>query len=217
MIKSKKWLSHGLTVLMVLTTLLCFVLVVRSATTDDVSLFGYRLYYVSTGSMEPTIPTGTLVVVKTDTTYALGDIITYTSRDPDIYGCANTHRIIGIAEGADGIEYQTQGDANNAPDALLVPQADVIGKVAVQLGVFKWVGYIIFFAGTRWGFLLLIICPLVYVTISSMREFIAAYKAELKRMAQAQIDHEALQAQLRDNPAAAELLKQQGIHIEDEV
>lgn len=209
----KSAVSRGLTLLLVVTTAMCFVLVVKTAISDDVSLFGYRLYYVSTGSMEPTIPTGSLVVVKQADAYEIGDVITYISRDDAIYGCANTHRIIGIAQGADGTQYQTQGDANGVPDALLVPEADVIGKVAVQLGIFKWVGYIVFFMGTRWGFLLLIICPLLYVTVSSMRDFIAAYKAEIKRMAQAQLDHEALEEQLRQNPAAAALLAQQGIAV----
>lgn len=209
----KQWLSKGLTVLLILSTVLCVVLVVGSATQEDeLSLFGYRLYYITTGSMEPTIPTGTLVVVKAADAYAVGDVVSYISRDTAIYGCANTHRIIAIYSDANGdVQYQTQGDANPVPDELLVPIADVIGKVVLQFSMFQWVGYLLFFVGTRWGFLLVIICPLLYVTVSNMRELVAVYKAEMHRMATAQLDHQALEEQLRQNPAAAELLKQQGI------
>ncbi|UVE96391.1 signal peptidase I [Dietzia sp. B32] len=85
---------------------------------------GAQAYTVLTGSMEPTIPPGALVVVRPTAAEELraGDVITFqpNSGDPTVV----THRIIGVfydQTGQQGIH--TQGDANNTPDDwVLVPE-----------------------------------------------------------------------------------------------
>ncbi|MCI2047594.1 MAG: signal peptidase I [Faecalibacterium sp.] len=99
---------------------------------------GMRLYAVRTGSMEPAIPTGSLVVLKPTggTALAVGDVITFRKAD----GSVVTHRIVSIDEAGN---IATQGDANNTPDLTTTMANAVIGKVAFHVpavgAVCEWV------------------------------------------------------------------------------
>lgn len=85
---------------------------------------GAQAYTVLTGSMEPSIAPGALVVVRPTPAdeLATGDVITFQpySGNPAVV----THRITGIFyDGAGQMKIQTQGDANNtADDWALVPE-----------------------------------------------------------------------------------------------
>lgn len=77
---------------------------------------GLRLCSVESGSMEPTIPTGSLCIVSTRVEYEdikLGDVVVYI-RASD--GKRIIHRVIEITE--DGMV--TKGDANNRDDGVSV-------------------------------------------------------------------------------------------------
>ena len=83
-------------------------------------LGGYDIYVIDGGSMEPTIPRGSLAYDKAVPVEELrkGDVITYVppgGRRPV------THRIVGIRQNAHGKPvFRTKGDANESPDARQV-------------------------------------------------------------------------------------------------
>ena len=85
---------------------------------------GATPYTVLTGSMEPTLSPGTLIVVKpvAPTELVAGDVITFQMEPGN--PAVNTHRITQVAYDAQGApRFLTQGDANNVPDRdLLVPE-----------------------------------------------------------------------------------------------
>lgn len=78
---------------------------------------------VASGSMEPTLPTGSRIIIHQQDDYRPGDIITFT-RDGELV----THRLIEIRE--DG-EMITKGDANLTADVWSEPlnENHVLGKV----------------------------------------------------------------------------------------
>ncbi|KRE98069.1 S26 family signal peptidase [Nocardioides sp. Soil777] len=91
-------------------------------------LGGATPYTVLTGSMQPGMPPGTLVVVRPidPADVAVGTVITYQleSGRPTVV----THRVTGIGVDARGeLRYTTQGDANSAPDAQTVRPVQVRG------------------------------------------------------------------------------------------
>lgn len=103
------------------------------------SLFGYQSYVVETGSMIPTLPIGSTIVVrelKPGQLPAAGDVITY-SRE----GAAITHRITHEVMGEDGVtRYQTQGDnPDNSADPWLVSLEDIRGIVVWHVTL-PWAG-----------------------------------------------------------------------------
>ena len=83
-----------------------------------VSVFGYYLLTVRTGSMESTFSIGDNIIVKESKDYKVGDIVTY--KNNNVYV---THRIIKI----DGNKVITKGDANNTSDPLF-NKNKIIGK-----------------------------------------------------------------------------------------
>ena len=98
-----------------------------------VGLFGggYRFFVVQTPSMATTAPVGTLVGVRPEASYAIGDIISFERTDRSY-----THRI--VAQTAQG--WVTKGDLNGAPDPLPVTNSQIIGKV-VFIG--KYLGFLV--------------------------------------------------------------------------
>ncbi len=94
---------------------------------------------VLTESMEPTLPPGTLVVVRPTPVDRIhvGDVVTYqiASGEPAVV----THRVTSVTSAADGSpRLITQGDANAVADARPVRAVQVRGVVWYSV---PWVGY----------------------------------------------------------------------------
>lgn len=92
-------------------------------------LFGYQIYVVETGSMIPTIPIGSIILVKElgqGEEMKVSDVITY-SRDSAVI----THRIVDMVFDEEGtVWYQTKGDnPDNSLDPWLVSVEQVRGRV----------------------------------------------------------------------------------------
>ena len=86
---------------------------------DYFELFGYSVFTVATGSMEPVIKQNDVIIVKKEEDYKVNDITTFISDNAFV-----THRIISVR----GHDIVTKGDANNAKDAI-IKDSDIIGKV----------------------------------------------------------------------------------------
>lgn len=91
---------------------------------------GAERFTVLTGSMRPTYPPGTLVVVRPAEVddLAIGIPITYQleSGRPEVV----THRIIAVRHNAKGeVSFVTQGDANDSPDPKSVRTEQIRGEV----------------------------------------------------------------------------------------
>ncbi len=98
------------------------------------SLLGIKPYIVLSGSMEPTIPVGSLCFVDTGADYARleeGEIIAYETGS----GLLVTHRVISIT--AEGIE--TGGDANAVSDGIVVTEENYYGKTRFWIPVAGYV------------------------------------------------------------------------------
>lgn len=93
-------------------------------------LVGATPYTVLTGSMRPSLPPGTLAVVKPvdQSDIVAGDVITYQleSGRPTVV----THRVVTVGHRLDGTRsLTTQGDANSIPDAEPVRPVQLKGRV----------------------------------------------------------------------------------------
>ncbi len=129
----------------------------------------YPLCGVASGSMEPTLRVGDLIVVQGSNPDEInaaaapqGDIIVFYRpkgrRDPnDLI----VHRAIDKFSRGDILYFKTKGDANLGPDNWEVPQDYLIGRV-VSLRV-PLVGFITFLMRTPAG--MLVILPMLVVII----------------------------------------------------
>lgn len=116
----------------------------------------YQTYLIQSGSMEPTIGTGAVVLVKKNVPYQLNDVVTYYDHDDRIV----THRLVKEANDNGQRAYITKGDANQSADPHPVPVSDFIGKVVFD---FPKIGYLVRFSQTRWGIIALVITPAVII------------------------------------------------------
>lgn len=89
------------------------------------SIFGIKTFVVVSGSMEPELSIGDIVIVKEYGQNQLmeKDIISYREGQKII-----THRIYSIMLVNGDIMYQTKGDNNNSFDSQLVKYDDIEGK-----------------------------------------------------------------------------------------
>jgi signal peptidase len=127
-----------------------------------------HLLTVLSGSMEPNIQTGDVVVSCFVDVAGIqeGDVITFRYDDEeDPYLCF-THRVIAIVEENGSMMYQTKGDANEAADLRLVKPSEVIGKVTMTL---PYLGYLSNFARSRTGYIVFLILPACLIIINEAR------------------------------------------------
>ena len=91
---------------------------------------GATPYSVLTGSMSPSLPTGTLVVTRPVAIedVLVGDVITYQLQSGE--DTVVTHRVLATRFGCDGaLELLTQGDANPVADSAPVREVQLRGRV----------------------------------------------------------------------------------------
>jgi signal peptidase I, archaeal type len=117
-------------------------------------IYGYRALIVLSGSMEPTIKTGSLIFIKKEKNYKKNDVVSYGSvvRKNAIV----THRIIDIIKKQNIKYFILKGDANKSRDLYPVPATAVLGKFIFAI---PFLGYFISFAKTPLGLIILIIIP----------------------------------------------------------
>ncbi|WP_193309665.1 signal peptidase I [Halorubrum halophilum] len=121
-------------------------------------------FVVLTPSMTPAIAPGDVVVVaeRDPATVAVGDVITFMRGTSDV---PVTHRVIGVVETANGLAFETMGDANEGPDPGLVPAANLVGVVALTI---PYIGFVIQFAGTPAGFVTLVLLPFGLLAVTEI-------------------------------------------------
>jgi len=131
---------------------------------------GYQARIVQSGSMEPAISTGALVIVRAQTQYSVDDVITFTTAGADI---PTTHRVIsdGLQQGE--LVYNTKGDANNDQDPESVTLSQILGRVILSI---PYLGYLLDFARQPLGFVLLIGVPALMIFIEEAGSIVREFK-----------------------------------------
>ena len=111
----------------VLFVILIFFILLNILSMNNKSLVGFRIYRVISGSMQPALQIGDVIIIKKANNYAEKDIITYDNGLTTI-----THRIKSI----NGDEIITEGDANDAPDKPITKDR-ILGKYFFRISTFS--------------------------------------------------------------------------------
>ena len=176
-------------VILAIAAAICLIFSIQVVSKGYVTLGGYSTFRVVTGSMEPTISTGAILLCKDTEIEKIekGDIICYRSKAAEIYGSTVTHRVVAVQEDEAGTIYlETRGDANFSSDPHLVEDKDLIGKVTWYSGKDNILNVILSFLTGKAGFLLCIVFPVLLVaglimqsSVQSLREDLALVRQEL--------------------------------------
>jgi signal peptidase len=134
-------------------------------------VFGYSIINIVSGSMEDEIPEGSYILIKRIDTQKTNqdDIICFYSRNPQIYGMPNTHRVAeDPIRNGEKIEFVTKGDANPTNDKETARGEDVIGIYVKRLDKLTAISdalsgktMIIIFAAMQLCFIGVAICSII--------------------------------------------------------
>lgn len=186
-----KLISGFTTLILILAVVACLFFTLQSLSLGYVSIGGTSLFRVVTGSMEPQIPIGSLLVSKNCDidTVDIDDIVCYRSTGDGKRGVIITHRITEIYKLPDGsTALQAKGDANLTADSELVTQKNLIGQVVWHTGDGSKMATVVNFLTSDFGFLACIILPVILVAlwifkdaVKSMKKAISDAEEQLKK------------------------------------
>jgi signal peptidase len=131
----------------------------------------FQVKIVLSGSMEPAIKTGSIVIIKPEENYKEGDVITFgkdTKKD-----IPTTHRIIKIRAVEGKLFFTTKGDANDSGDSTEIRKDQIIGKVLFSV---PYVGYILDTAKKPIGFAVLVGVPVSIIVFDEVRKIFKEVK-----------------------------------------
>ncbi len=126
--------------------------------------FGWRVDVILSGSMEPELKVGSVVITRPLEigSVNVGDIITF--RSP-LNGKFTTHRVISV-ESNPSIVLRTKGDANEDIDPFIVGSQSVVGRVCFDVA---YLGYVTQFIKSRPGLLLTLYLPGLIIIFMEVR------------------------------------------------
>ena len=130
------------------------------------SLVGYQSFTVLSGSMEPTISTGDVVVVAkiVPLEAQAGDVVTFPS--PEDPSRVLTHRVRSVEAVGGTVRFVTRGDANTGVERWTVPADGVIGRVSYRI---PKLGYVANRVGSRFGRFAFLVLPALLLAGMELR------------------------------------------------
>jgi len=130
-------------------------------------LLSYRVMTIASGSMEPALGKGSLVLVKSSAEpieYQADQLVSFvTPRTKQLV----THRVLNSTQLHDQQLISTKGDANPYPDPWILTEVDVVGRVTASI---PWLGYLVMAIKTPIGLLLGVVMPATVLVISQVRQ-----------------------------------------------
>lgn len=126
---------------------------------------------VQSGSMEPEIRTGSIVILRPVDTYEINDIVTFQTGDSDV---PTTHRIVDSQLSRGELRFETKGDANGDADRQLIDPEDIIGKVFFSV---PFLGYLLDFVKKPLGFAIVIGVPALLIVFDEIGTIIRELKS----------------------------------------
>ncbi len=160
-------LVNTLSILLVLGSLAVLLKVVFTEPGQPPEIFGFSMFKVMTGSMEPEIPESSAIITKAVPfeEIAVGDVITFYSMDPQLDGMLNTHRVVEIGTDARGTYFVTRGDANAVADSYPVRETEYVGKVVHCM---LWLGIIVRLCSNPLVFVPIIVIPFLWIIVTNI-------------------------------------------------
>ena len=137
---------------------------------------GREVFIVRSGSMEPSIPVGSVIIVSAVRPERLrtGEVVTIEAPA----GVVITHRILSVEEVNGERHFQLKGDANPSPDPALVPVSWLVGRLTVAIPL---LGYFLAYLSTPFGIMAALAMAGSIVTASWVLEDVESYRRAVAR------------------------------------
>ena len=130
--------------LFVIVVLMLIVVILQRVTDNSISLGGYRLFTVATGSMEPKYEVGDILISKQVDANQIhvGDDVVYKGDEGSFKDKVVTHQVVSIREENGEKKLTTKGIANTEEDPE-IESNQVYGKVIYKVKTLSFIGQMI--------------------------------------------------------------------------
>lgn len=148
--------------------------VIYQRISNNASIFGYRIFTVATGSMEPVYMVNDVILVKEVDAKELkiGDDVAYNDTKN---GIIITHRIVRIEINEEGdTRYYLKG-VNNEYEDPSIGREQILGKVQGKVFLVNFINHVV---KNIYGFFFLVFCPLVLVIFLEIADTIIDNKLD---------------------------------------
>ena len=154
-------------IIFIFILLILAVAVLQRTTNNEVTLCGYRIFVVATGSMIPKYEVGDVLVSKEipPEDIKVGDDIVYTGKEGSFKDKVVTHQVIFIEKENENYRIITKGIANTAQDPEIT-QNEVMGKVIYKLGLLSLFQRAV---SNNYVFYFVVFVPIVLITYRQIR------------------------------------------------
>ena len=160
-IKNNKILKYFWKTIKVLSTILIVlvmgIIITQRVFNNNVSILGYRIFTIATGSMEPEYKVMDIILIKEvkPNTIKVGDDLVYMGKEGDFKDKIITHRVIEINNNENPITFKTKGIANPTEDPM-INEDQIYGRVLFKTKLLSFINKII---NNPIGFYTLIVLP----------------------------------------------------------
>ena len=181
----QRTISLLVTVLLILSVVLCLFVTLQVVSDGYVNIGGFMMFRVVTGSMEPTMHVGTMMITRETPISQIreNDIVCFRSQDTQIWGRIVTHRVVDVVPLGDGqVLLETKGDANPVSDGYLVSRDNLVGKVIWYTGDDSVLATIFSFMTNEMGFLACIVFPGLLLLGFILKDCVKNIRAELDQV-----------------------------------
>lgn len=157
--------------LFLLVILMLIVVVLQRVSDNSVTLGGFRLFTVATGSMVPEYEVGDVLISKEiePSEIKVGDDIVYRGKEGSFKDRIVTHRVISIREEEGVKKFITQGIANTEEDPE-IDESQIYGKVIYKFKTLSFIGQI---AKNIYVFYFIIFIPIAIIIFRQIRNIFA--------------------------------------------
>ena len=139
------------------------------------SIAGFRFLRAVGGSMEPAIEKGDCIIIRKvhEEDVKEGDVITFFSDDPQIYGYPNTHRVVEVIKNPNGSrEFVTRGDYNSVNDPVTAKGYKLIGKYVGDIWISRAITKLFEILSNTVVYFIFMILPLVLGLVANIIDLV---------------------------------------------
>lgn len=174
--KTAKKILDILIIILLYNIMLVFISCINKI--DDVNIFGYKAYIITTNSMADSIKSGDIIIAKDvpEEELQVGDVITF-EKDYQVI----THRIIKIDDETGKRVYTTKGDNNNIEDKEKIEYEQIQGK---SILIIPKLGYLFNFLENQIVFLLIVLILLILLFFRIRKDEKMEIRREKKKIEQ---------------------------------
>lgn len=175
--KALKIIGNILYILLFIVVILMLVVVIlQRASNNTISLGGYRIFTVATGSMVPKYEVSDVLVSKeiNPSEIKVGDDIVYKGKEGSFKDKVVTHQVISIEEENGNYKIITKGIANIEQDPEIT-QDQVFGKIVYKVKTLSFIGKMI---SNIYVFYFVIFIPIALIIFKQIKNIASAHEED---------------------------------------